>query len=131
MGALQLSDNWDYTPDSTFAKRVFADLDWKSYVPCKTESKLCKRCADLQLWSIGCYFYDSPSKLDFKVDTEGCLLCPLLSSRLKQRKTDHDKVVRFDRIGSYIIVDDGLAQPVANLYKTPRSCPLHRIAYLR
>jgi hypothetical protein len=131
MRVLQLSDNWDYTPDSTFAKRVFADLDWKSYVPRETKSQLCKRCADLQLWSTGCYFYDSPSKLDFKADTEGCLLCPLLSRRLKQRKIDHDKVVRFDRIDSYLIVDDGLAQPVANLYKTPRSCPLHQIAYLR
>jgi hypothetical protein len=62
-----------------------------------------------------CSFFDSPEGLMEKSDKQGCALCRLLSRvMLAQSKSRLDSV-RFARVSSYLTIDDGKGQPVANI----------------
>jgi hypothetical protein len=76
---LQLTDNWDYPPGDTIARKVLTSLNSKTILPLSRESsQLCHRCISLRLWSPNCTFVDSLGGLEEKANTEGCDLCRLL-----------------------------------------------------
>jgi hypothetical protein len=116
-----LNDNWDYAPDDTITRKVFADLDLGTIFPQSPSqpSQLCHRCIDLRVWSITCTFVDSPKGLEEKANKERCALCRLLLQGIQTRVKRNDGFVRFARAGSYLTYDGGQGQAIANLYTMP------------
>ncbi|KAH7155791.1 hypothetical protein B0J13DRAFT_521913 [Dactylonectria estremocensis] len=121
-----LNDNWDYTPDDAIAKG-FSHVGFVTPAPQKTS--FCSRCRALEPCSLGCQFTDSPAGLDGKARDDGCALCQLLSHCIRGRAVHPQEMVNFARVGSYLTIDDGREQPVANLYMIPepQTCSLQNI----
>jgi hypothetical protein len=118
---LQLNDNWDYAPDNDFAREVLAGLDSSDVLPqSNMPSPLCRRCHSLRLWYLTYSFQDSLAGLEDKANEEQCKLCQLLLQCIQGRVKGYSGLVRFSRAGSYLTLDDGRKQPVANLYTMPR-----------
>lgn len=120
---LQLNDTWDYAPDDTIAREVFAGLDSSVILPQPCESsQLCHRCISLRLLYANCTFMDSPAGLEEKANKERCALCRLISQGIQARAKGYRDFVRFASVGSYLTIDDGQGQAIANLYTMPGMC---------
>jgi hypothetical protein len=65
---------------------------------------------------------DSPKELEEKANKEGCALCRLLLLGIQDRVKKYTDFVRFARVSSYITIDDGKGQAIANLYTIPGMC---------
>jgi hypothetical protein len=77
---------------------------------------LCHRCIALGLWSTTCTFIDSLEGLKEKAIKERCELCRLLLQCIQARVKRPGDLVRFARVGSYLTIDNGQGQAIANLY---------------
>lgn len=56
-----------------------------------------------------------------KANKEGCGLCGLLSRDIQVRSKSHRDSIRFARVSSYLTIDDGKGQAIANFYTMPGS----------
>ncbi|CZR58814.1 uncharacterized protein PAC_08706 [Phialocephala subalpina] len=111
----KLNDNWLYEPDDTIAKEVLTGVDSSTIFPRAWNSfLLCHRCSGLRLWSSTNTFMDSPAGLEEKAKKQGCMLCRLLSQSMPIRAKEHT-----DFISSYLTIDDGKGEAIANLYTMP------------
>jgi len=65
---------------------------------------------------------DSSKELEEKANKEGCALCRLLLQGILGQVKRYSDFVRFARIGSYLTIDNGQGQAIANLYTIPGMC---------
>jgi hypothetical protein len=75
---------------------------------------------------------DSLEGLEEKANKERCALCRLLLKGIQQMKRPREFVdyVRFARVGSYLTIEGGKGQAIANLYTMPGMCPIINVRFV-